>query len=295
MTIPNQKSECEFCKDFPDGDFGICGKCSRKLGKEEKSFSDFFHKASAEEKEKVILEVVKEANEEQRMNYERNYSHTHCWKQVDFDMEEHDLDSKATPACGIPLEKHIQCCLCDTPVPEEKDHDKNNCENCQDVMTGFTPTVESEEKEALDNAMNMIKENQELINYPMKAYTPQESEDWAERLKPVVKNLLPYDGEMAENVQDILDVYWYKLEPKIKAELSKSYQRGREEGKLELVDDQLAGKIPYYDMKIREAKSDILSLAVQEIEKAEKEMYYRDAIAAFSKAKEIINFLIKEK
>lgn len=36
--------------------------------------------------------------------YERDYSHTHCWAQ------------KQPPACGIPLDKHTQCCLCDTPV-----------------------------------------------------------------------------------------------------------------------------------------------------------------------------------
>jgi len=36
-----------------------------------------------------------------KLNYERNHSHTHCWEQ--------DHPS----ACGIPLEKHTQCCLCE--------------------------------------------------------------------------------------------------------------------------------------------------------------------------------------
>lgn len=42
------------------------------------------------------------------MNYERDYSHSHCW------------DNKDNP-CGIPLEKHTQCCLCDmkSPHPQE--------------------------------------------------------------------------------------------------------------------------------------------------------------------------------
>jgi hypothetical protein len=35
-----------------------------------------------------------------------DYSHTHCWNQK-------------TPACGIPLEKHTQCCLCDVKVEEK--------------------------------------------------------------------------------------------------------------------------------------------------------------------------------
>lgn len=42
------------------------------------------------------------------IDYERNHSHYHCWHQ------------DQPPACGIPLEKHTQCCLCDTPFQEEK-------------------------------------------------------------------------------------------------------------------------------------------------------------------------------
>ncbi len=50
-------------------------------------------------------------------NYNRNGSHFHCWNQ------------KGSPACNIPLEKHKQCCLCDTPCKEEE----CNCEEmtCQ--------------------------------------------------------------------------------------------------------------------------------------------------------------------
>ena len=40
-------------------------------------------------------------------NYARNGSHNHCWKQ-------------GSPACGIPLKKHKQCCLCDKPFPKNK-------------------------------------------------------------------------------------------------------------------------------------------------------------------------------
>lgn len=44
-------------------------------------------------------------------NYERR-SHTHCMDQT-------------TPPCGMPLEKHTQCCLCDVKV-EEKEEKKIN-------------------------------------------------------------------------------------------------------------------------------------------------------------------------
>jgi len=37
------------------------------------------------------------------IDYERNHSHYHCWKQ------------SQPPACGQTLENHKQCCLCDTP------------------------------------------------------------------------------------------------------------------------------------------------------------------------------------
>lgn len=40
---------------------------------------------------------------EKLMDYERNYSHDHCWKQI------------GHPDCNQPMEAHKQCCLCDTP------------------------------------------------------------------------------------------------------------------------------------------------------------------------------------
>lgn len=38
---------------------------------------------------------------EKLMDYERNYSHSHCWQQG------------LKPACGQSLASHKQCCLCD--------------------------------------------------------------------------------------------------------------------------------------------------------------------------------------
>lgn len=53
------------------------------------------------------------------MNYERDYSHHHCW------------DQKQPPACGIPLDKHTQCCLCDLgDTPTTPTTPKSCCEKC---------------------------------------------------------------------------------------------------------------------------------------------------------------------
>lgn len=52
-------------------------------------------------------------------NYERDYSHYHCWQQVE--NEDSDIEPQKTPACGQPLEKHTQCCLCDTPAPKSEE------------------------------------------------------------------------------------------------------------------------------------------------------------------------------
>lgn len=44
------------------------------------------------------------------IDYDRNYSHYHCWHQ------------EQPSACGIPLEDHKQCCLCDKEyTPQKKD------------------------------------------------------------------------------------------------------------------------------------------------------------------------------
>ena len=42
------------------------------------------------------------------LEYERKYSHSHCWNQG------------KNPACGQPLENHKQCCLCDTVYKPRK-------------------------------------------------------------------------------------------------------------------------------------------------------------------------------
>ncbi len=44
-------------------------------------------------------------NKYPREDYDRNFSHFHCWQQG------------KSPACGQLLENHVQCCLCDTKKP----------------------------------------------------------------------------------------------------------------------------------------------------------------------------------
>lgn len=55
--------------------------------------------------QKAAKDFIKRFNWE---NYERDHSHTHCWKQG------------KSPACGQSLESHKQCCLCDTPYHHKK-------------------------------------------------------------------------------------------------------------------------------------------------------------------------------
>lgn len=57
------------------------------------------------QEEKVLSEkeIRKFMGDKAHIDYERNHSHYHCWNQ------------EQPSACGIPLEKHKYCCLCDTP------------------------------------------------------------------------------------------------------------------------------------------------------------------------------------
>jgi len=50
--------------------------------------------------EKKLKELL---GEKSNIDYEKSCSHYHCW------------DQDQPPACGISLENHKQCCLCDTP------------------------------------------------------------------------------------------------------------------------------------------------------------------------------------
>jgi hypothetical protein len=68
---------------------------------------------------------------------EANYnhlSHTHCWNQE-------------SPACGIPLEKHTQCCLCDlkngglAELLREFEEALKLFEDTEEIMFHITPLI----------------------------------------------------------------------------------------------------------------------------------------------------------
>jgi len=56
-----------------------------------------------------------QVDKNQSKEYERNHSHYHCWQQ----------EGENKPACGIPIGKHNQCCLCDI-LYVEIDKNKQN-------------------------------------------------------------------------------------------------------------------------------------------------------------------------
>jgi len=91
-------------------------------------------------------------------NYERNHSHTHCWNQGD------------RPACGITLEKHKQCCLCDTSMTSQTWRDRFDKEYIAgnlkiDTVVGGIPFkelkdfIESELSQQRKEIVEEIKEN----------------------------------------------------------------------------------------------------------------------------------------
>lgn len=115
----------------------VCAKCNRLI------CGDKINYTNMPKKTKGLLDITKNLC----LIHEKNYnhaSHSHCWNQVQ------------PSACGIPLEKHTQCCLCDLKVPEKKeerafikvdpqefkdakfdvkvDVERACCEKCQDVI-----------------------------------------------------------------------------------------------------------------------------------------------------------------
>jgi hypothetical protein len=72
-------------------------------------------------------EIQKMLGEKAHIDYERNYSHYHCW------------DQSKPPACGQKLEDHKQCCLCDTPTPTTDSWEE---ELIVEVMEDYIAVVE---------------------------------------------------------------------------------------------------------------------------------------------------------
>lgn len=125
------------------------------------------------------------------VNYE-HISHTHCWSQ------------KQPSACGIPLDKHTQCCLCDLKPPTEcacqgkfpnlENHTKNNC------WTTVSPTVEPTEtgaqihvilNQTLHRKLSIpeYEEVVELIGKALSTATQQAKEEVVRELEEEVERL----------------------------------------------------------------------------------------------------------
>ena len=79
-------------------------------------------------------------------NYERNYSHTHCWNN-----EQKNLGG--VPPCGIKVEKHTQCCLCDLKYDTVKEKEFEPEEFIDHLKKGIPELFEALDhyKEAMDN------------------------------------------------------------------------------------------------------------------------------------------------
>ena len=71
------------------------------------------HTKSPQEKILSKKEIRDILGDKADIDYERNYSHYHCWHQ------------EQPPACGIPLENHKQCCLCDKEYTPQKKQSQN--------------------------------------------------------------------------------------------------------------------------------------------------------------------------
>jgi len=128
----------------------------------------YYETATDEEKEKMAERAASEAIAEQRKIYER-VSHVHCWNQ-------------GTPACGQPLEKHKQCCLCDMP---------------------YEPKIEGWRENFIDEFGIHFKEKGELqfvlefIDELLKEQREKRDKEWVEMIKKHPIALTQLQGEIA--------------------------------------------------------------------------------------------------
>lgn len=108
----SKEEKCELCSANPEEhnlDYCDC-KCH---------FLPIVKRISTPQEEVLSKdEIRKRLGDKSHIDYERNESHYHCWNQVD--NEDNDIEPLETPACGQKLEDHKQCCLCDTPYPQEE-------------------------------------------------------------------------------------------------------------------------------------------------------------------------------
>lgn len=128
---------------FQELDGSRC-KCKCHQEKEEKDFTIENRTVDNE-----VADIKDLLGENAVIDYEKNQSHYHCWNQ------------KQPCACGIPLEKHTQCCLCDTKVPPYSYLDRKMAEFDESFYDG-------------DNYKVMCKEhNKEASPYEIRGFIRQ--------------------------------------------------------------------------------------------------------------------------
>lgn len=135
--------------------------------------------------------------------YERR-SHSHCWNQ------------NGKPACGIPLGKHTQCCLCDL----------------------LTPTKTTEE-EKIEYLKDLVIRNKAIVD----AHAPTKS--WEEWVRLLATSNNPRDIELLIAKLKILLSSHIPLE-EVMGEIEKSLQEiNKKEGK-DIDNWSQIGKVVYY-------------------------------------------------
>lgn len=191
--------ECDFCKGYPDGDFGRCGKCSRKIDdklsdptvatseKGCKCELDGFQGAITSQNCRLHSPIVATSEKEcPNCSAKENNWAKHC-NECNF------------IGCYQCIDEHSH-----TPnESSEKEHNKYECEEC------------------IEN---------------MREVTPNESEDWEEALwvevmeDYVITAELGYLAKDQKKHKEEMRLHRERLEDFIKRIESKAYQRGREEG-----------------------------------------------------------------
>lgn len=140
------------------------------------------------------------------VNYS-HVSHTHCWEQTMFMVEN---DGK--PACGIPLEKHTQCCLCDMKVPVEKNYRES--EIAKDLFQ--PPPTESWAERFDENNITKPGPNSDIHNAIQKIFfADSETEIGVARTEmfALVRSLLRTERE---SYQKELVERWEKMKKKVR-------------------------------------------------------------------------------
>lgn len=130
-------------------------------------------------------------------NYERDGSHVHCWDQVD--NEDSDIEKNDTPACGQPLEKHTQCCLCDTLKPKECKHEWEETSNEKISKFYYCQKCESV-----------------AWSLPVKTINEEDFDTWLDNLVKIT----PFN-EKDEKQAEILELYWSRI---LKEKIGKAFK-----------------------------------------------------------------------